>query len=220
MSSANSQLDQFRQQSAGQRAREDKLRGELAVAQSQLQTAIEDLREAHASDDEKLAEKYRTRLGECEDMVAELSYKVSGAELRTQRAEEVIANFRRERAEDLLHERQGSARQTAIDLGPRRGAATPPVPRRAPIDSGTGCHHLSWFADRWASVLLPVGEAAVRAGAGAAAGERSSATAASLVSPRVAAQRGPSGRPLEAPTREAGAQPRGGHLMADMEIAP
>jgi hypothetical protein len=47
-------LAQVSQQLAEQRAREDKIRSELAVAQNALHVAVTDMKEAYAEEDEKL----------------------------------------------------------------------------------------------------------------------------------------------------------------------
>lgn len=52
----------------------------------------------------------------CRDRLAELSNRVSGAELRTTRAEEMVSNFRRERAGELLRELEEAAKVDALAL--------------------------------------------------------------------------------------------------------
>jgi hypothetical protein len=52
----------------------------------------------------------------CRDRLAELSNRVSGAELRTTRAEEMVSNFKRERAGELLRELEEAAKVDTLAL--------------------------------------------------------------------------------------------------------
>ena len=101
---AHDRLAQLRQQLAEQRAREDKLRSELAVAQNALHVAVTDMKEAYAEEDEKLRSGSGSGAWIPRTALAELSNRVSGAEVRTTRAEEMVSNFKRERAGELLRE--------------------------------------------------------------------------------------------------------------------
>jgi hypothetical protein len=73
MSSAHDRLAQLRQALAEQRAREDRLRSELAAAQNALHVAVTDMKEAYAEEDEKAQERQRKRCVEAEDRLADLS---------------------------------------------------------------------------------------------------------------------------------------------------
>jgi hypothetical protein len=114
--SAHQQLEELRQKVASEG-------GKLREAQLQLEASkveVEDrsraLTDAYAAEDAELARERREKLARAEGEVLDAQHRVSGAELRADRAREELATFTRDHGRDLLDEREQTALEVAAEL--------------------------------------------------------------------------------------------------------
>jgi hypothetical protein len=108
--SAHAQLDQLRQQAAGERVNERELAVRLEAAKAAADTAGAAVTEAYAADDPKLAARRRQELDVAAAEVLDLQHRVDAAGLRVQRAQAEADSFQAKHARDLLDEKEREAR--------------------------------------------------------------------------------------------------------------
>ena len=113
---AHAELDELRQQAATERVRARDLDAQLEAAEDQLEDAAQAIIAGHANDDEKAVTAARKAEDQAIAAVKDLRHRVEGARLRVDRSQAQLDTFLRERARDLLAEREPQARTVALEL--------------------------------------------------------------------------------------------------------
>jgi hypothetical protein len=114
--SARAQLDQLRQQAAGERVNERELAVRLEAAKAAVDDAGAAVTEAYAADDAKLAQRRRQEVDAAAAEVLDLQHSFDAAGLRLERAQAEADTFQAEHARELLDEREPEARELAENL--------------------------------------------------------------------------------------------------------
>ena len=146
--SAHAQSDQLRQQSAAEDAKARQLDTQLAQAKTTVEDVAAELKEAYAAEDDKKVRQLRKRLEDAEANVIDLQHRLSGAQLRAERAREAVDRFPSDHALELL---RGDLPRFRGQVTARRlPPPSPPFPRsiarscsvrgtRASSAAGAGC---------------------------------------------------------------------------------
>lgn len=113
---AHTELDELRQQAAHERMTQRELEAALAAAKAKVEQAFGAITNGYAADDQRAVARARKAEEEAVAEVRELQHRVDGAALRIERAQAQHDEFLRDRARDLLEEREQPARALAIDL--------------------------------------------------------------------------------------------------------
>jgi chromosome segregation ATPase len=113
---AHDQLDELRQRVAGEGMKLREAQARLEAAKAEVEDRSRSLTDAYAAEDAKVARERREELERAEGEVLDAQHRVSGAELRAQRAREELATFMRDHGRDLLAEREQTAREVAAEL--------------------------------------------------------------------------------------------------------
>jgi hypothetical protein len=120
--SAHQQLEELRQKVAGEGVKLREAQLQLEASKVEVEDRSRARTDAYAAEDAELARERREELERAEGDVLDLQHRVSGAELRAQRAREELATFMRDHARDLLDERHETAREVATELTKTVGA--------------------------------------------------------------------------------------------------
>jgi hypothetical protein len=114
--SAHAALDGLRQGMADERMKARDAGAALEAARVTVDEADRAVTAAYALEDHKLASQRRKELQAAEADAVELQRRVDAAGLRVQHAQQHVETFARERARDLLAEREQPARTVALEL--------------------------------------------------------------------------------------------------------
>jgi hypothetical protein len=114
--SAHSELDGLRRQAAAERVKARDVEAQLEAAKAKVEQASADITAGYASEDQRAVTTARKAEQEAVAQVRALQHRVDGAALRVERAQQQLDEFQRERARDLLAEREQPARTIAADL--------------------------------------------------------------------------------------------------------
>jgi hypothetical protein len=121
--SAHGELDGLRQDVAHERMKARDAGVALDAAKAKADEADRAVTAAYALENDKLASQRRRELQAAEAEVIELRRRVDAAGLRVQRAQQQVDAVTRERARDLLAEREQPARTVALELSRAVGEA-------------------------------------------------------------------------------------------------
>jgi hypothetical protein len=114
--SAHNVLDQLRQQAAAERVRHRELEAEMQAAKLKVEQVGAAIADGYAADDKRAVSSSRKAEEAAVAEVKDLQHRVSGAEIRVERAQREADTFTREHARDLLEERKQPARSIAAEL--------------------------------------------------------------------------------------------------------
>jgi hypothetical protein len=114
--SAHAELDELRQQAAGERMKGRDLEAALDAAKFKVDEADGAVADAYALEDAKLAAHRRKELEAAEAAVIDLGHRVAASGLRVQRAQQQLDEYQGAHARDLLAEREQPARTVALEL--------------------------------------------------------------------------------------------------------
>jgi hypothetical protein len=114
--SAHSQLDALRQQAADARVLHRELQAEMGAAKLKVEQAGTAIADAYAGEDQRAVTTSRKAEETAVAKVEDLQHRLTGAEIRVERAQAEADTFARERARDLLAEREQPARTVAAEL--------------------------------------------------------------------------------------------------------
>jgi hypothetical protein len=113
---AHAELDELRQDMANERMKARDAESAFEAAKAKVDEADRVVTAAYALEDDKLAVQRRKELQAAEADAVELQRRVDAAGLRVQHAQQQVDTFARERARDLLAEREQPARTVALEL--------------------------------------------------------------------------------------------------------
>jgi hypothetical protein len=113
---AHAELDQLQEQATAERVKARTLGAQLEAAKVEVEDASRAVTDAYAAEDAKLAQQRRKQLEAAEAKVIDLGHQVTAAAQRVGRARRQLDEFQRDRARDLLDERQQPARTVAAEL--------------------------------------------------------------------------------------------------------
>lgn len=114
--SAHAAVDQLRQDMADERGKARDAGVALDAAKVKVDECGRAVTDAYALEDAKLAAHRRKELRAAEAAVIDLQHRVDAAQLRVERAQQEFDVFQRDRARDLLAEREAPARTVAAEL--------------------------------------------------------------------------------------------------------
>jgi hypothetical protein len=113
---AHAKLDELRQDMAHERMKARDAESAFEAAKARVGEADRAVTAAYALEDDKLAAQRRKELQAAEAEAIELQRRVDAAGLRVEPAQQQLDTFARERARDLLAEREQPARTVALEL--------------------------------------------------------------------------------------------------------
>jgi hypothetical protein len=123
---AQAELDELRQDVANKRMKARDVESAFEAAKARVGEADRAVTAAYALEDDKLAVQRRKELQAAEADAVEVQRRVDAAGLRVQHAQQQVDTFARERARDLLAEREQPARTIALELSRAVGEVLKP----------------------------------------------------------------------------------------------
>ena len=115
-STAHALLDRLSQAAATERVRHRDLAAEFEATKHAVEKASRAITDAYAADDARAAAQAREAEQQAVAKVKDLQHRLTAAELRVARTQRELDEFRRDRARDLLREREQPARTVAAEL--------------------------------------------------------------------------------------------------------
>jgi hypothetical protein len=113
---AYAQLDRLSQQAAAERVRHRDLAAEFEAAKHAVEQASRAITDGYAAEDERAVGQAREAEQQAVAKVKDQQHRLTGAEVRVARTQRELDEFRRDRARDLLKEREQPARTVAAEL--------------------------------------------------------------------------------------------------------
>jgi hypothetical protein len=113
---AHAGLDRLSQQAATERVRHRDLAAEFEATKHAVEEASRAITDAYAAEDERAVGQGREAEQQAVAKLKDLEHRLTGAEVRVARTQRELDEFRRDRARDLLKEREQPARRVAADL--------------------------------------------------------------------------------------------------------
>lgn len=134
---AHAELDGLRQGAAAERVKQRTLAAEAEAASLAVERASAAIAHGYAAEDERAVAAGRKAEEAAVANLKDIQHRLNGAELRVQRAQRALDDFQRDRARDLLAEREQAARAVTAELATsaRETVRAPTLPSGRPSTS-------------------------------------------------------------------------------------